>query len=392
MRRRTGLVGSIVLLGASLVAVAGVSAPPARADYTERWCGTPLVTPCIQSFTINGVAQTSSSPTGLVLDGPQTFTGYREVNLELEGVAPALSDDLVVVVNTGKTFDPQRMLGTIRLADVDRGTDASGNHLIRIAGKPVRWALGCNFDVWPWVCPTTASSDAVRFGGDIAQLTDPTDTSIGMYVGTNAYYNGIFFEEQPDGSHALTTDIAAPHYYADGSTVITGSIRFRVSYDLMRTDMGIPNPETLTSTSLAGAVKTPTGAPAAGKFVTWHDPDGGGFFIEASGFTFSRKQLLVDAARITPTRPALARTVRKTARRGVLVHTRALPRGARVTSYAAYCRSASGHVVRASGAAGSSVVVVTGLRRGKAYSCKVAANSKAGRGAWSAPRTLRARP
>ncbi|WP_278258746.1 hypothetical protein [Nocardioides convexus] len=272
-----------------------------------------------------------------------------------------------MVVNTGKTFDPQRMLGTMRLADVDRGTDASGNHLIRIAGKPVRWALGCNFDVWPWACPATASSDAVRFGGDIAQLTDPTDTSIGMYVGTNAYYNGIFFEEQPDGSHALTTDIAAPHYYADGSTVITGSIRFRVSYDLMRTDMGIPNPETLTSTSLAGAVKTPTGAPAAGKFVTWHDPDGGGFFIEASGFTFSRKRLLVDAARITPTRPALARTVRKTARRGVLVHTRALPRGARVTSYAAYCRSASGHVVRASGAPGSSVVVVTGLRRGRSY-------------------------
>ena len=100
-------------------------------------------------------------------------------------MAPALSDDLVVVINTGPSFDPQRMLGTMRLADVDRGVDGAGNHLIRIAGKPVRWALGCDFEPWPGTCPATASSDAVRFGGAIAQLSDPRDTSIGMYVGTS---------------------------------------------------------------------------------------------------------------------------------------------------------------------------------------------------------------
>jgi hypothetical protein len=394
MRARAGLV-SLALLGSSLAAVAGatvVASPASAGIFTERWC-VDVPAPCIQSFSINGVPQTSSSPVGLILDGPTDLGGYSEVNVELDpnGTMPALTDTLDVVVNTGTGFTPQRMFGTTKLADVDTSTDGSGNHLMEIVGKPVRWTTGCNFDVWPWTCKPKADTDYTRFSLDIAQLDDPTDTSIGSYVGTNAYYNGIFFEEQPDGSHALTTDIAAPHTYTD-DTVVTGSIRFRVSYALMRQDMGIPNPETLTSTSLVGAVRTPSGTSTTGAFTTWHDPDGGGFFIDASGFTFSRKKIVVDAARITPTRPTITRTKRLTTRAAVLTHTMSKARGARVTSYAATCRNRAGHVVRGTGLATRATVVVTGLRRGKAYTCQVVANSKAGRSLWSPKVGVRARP
>lgn len=387
MRTRAGLV-SLALLGSSLAAVAGatVVASPASA-VDERWCNIPEMTaPCIESLTVNGVPKTSGAN---VEAAPLDLGGYRELHPSVDVSGLATTDVIVLKVRTPFSFDPERAFGRYGLVDVDRGATESTNWF-QVTGTPVLWANGCDSEEeWPWPCPETATSNDQVFDIDLADLDDPAESTIGMYVGTNATYNGIFFDEQPDGTHALTTEVVAPHYYFGTTTPVVGSIRFRLSHRQMRSDMGIPNPETLTPTSLSGTINGGTGG---GAFTTWQDPDGGGFFIQASGFTFSLKKLKVRAARITPTRPTITRTKRLTTRTAVLTHTKALPRGAKVTSYSAVCRNSSGHVVRGLGSITRSTVVVSGLRRGRAYSCQVSANSKVGRSAWSPRATVRARP
>lgn len=379
--RRRAILASFALLGSSLAAIAGATtvASPASA-LSERWCAS-VPAPCIESLTVNGASLTS----GATVDLPEDLGGYQEMHPVVTAIT-APTDVVSVVVRTG-AFVPDRMLGRMGLTDVDTG-GAPGNRWIRIVGTPVLWAEGCVAGVWPWSCPSVATGDSLVFDADVAMLDDRTESTIGMYVGNNAAYNGIFFDEQPDGTHALTTEVVAPHLHSDGTTPVVGSIRYRLSYDQMRSDMGIPNPETLTPGSLSGTINGGTGG---GAFTTWHDPDGGGFFIQASGFTFSLKKIAVTAAHITPTRPVLTRAKRVGATRARLRHTVATPRGARVTGYVARCAPRRGAVVRGTGAASSAAVVVKGLRRGQAYTCRVAAQSRAGRGAWSAPVRLRSR-
>lgn len=378
--RRRAILTSFALLGSSLAAIAGATtvASPASA-LAERWCSS-VPAPCIESLTVNGVPKTS----GATVDLPTDLGGYREIHPVVTAIT-APTDVVDVVVRTG-SFVPDRMFGRMGLTDVDTG-GVPGDRWIRIVGSPVIWAEGCTAGAWPWPCPSVATADSLVLDADVAMLDDRTESTIGMYVGTNAAYNGIFFDEQPDGSHALTTEVVAPHTYHAGG-VVTGSIRFRLSYDQMRSDMGIPNPETLTPGSLSGTVNGGTGG---GAFTTWHDPDGGGFFIQASGFTFSLKKIKVTAAHITPTRPTLTRAKRVSASKARLRHTLATPRGARVTGYLARCTPKRGAVVRGTGAAASASVVVKGLRRATAYTCQVAAQSKAGRSAWSPGVRLRSR-
>jgi hypothetical protein len=384
MRRAT--LASFALLASSLAAVAGSSSPASASD--GPFCGpSPVPAPCIETLTVNGVTKTS----GAYVSGPTDEGGWHQLGFAV--TLPLAATDVVdVVIDGGTAFDPQRMFGRMGLDDVDTWTGPDGGHRMRIHGTPVTWANGCDSNTpWPWVCPADgiATSDDVVFDADIADFDDPAESTIGMYVGTDAAYNGIFFDEQPDGSHALTTEVVAPHLHADGTTPVVGDIRFRLSYAQMRSDMGIPNPETLTPGSLSGTIN---GGAGGGSFTTWHDPDGGGFFIEASGFTFSLKKLKVAAAHITPTRPTITRAKRVSATRAKLAHTVATPRGAKVTGYLATCTPRHGKTVRATGTASSAKVVVKGLHRGTAYQCKVAATSKAGRGAWSAPAKVKARP
>lgn len=377
---------SFLLLAASLVAVLGATSPPASADFESRWC-TSVPAPCIESFTVAGLPQT----TGLVLDSHDEFDGYREVNLELGELDVGTGDTLNVLINTGPGFIPDRMFGRMALQDVDTAT-SGGDHFIRIIGRPVRWADGCEADQpWPWPCDIHAPSESVVFGADIAMLDDRTETTIGMYAGTNAAFNGIFFDEQPDGTRALTTELVAPHTFSlsAGHEVITGSVRYRLSYRQMRLDMGIPNPETLVPGSLSGTIN---GGAGGGSFTTWHDPDGHGFFIQASGFTFSLKKIKVAAARINPTKPRITKTLRATSSRARVVHSYAKARGAEVTGYVARCSTSGGHTVQATGPADSTRIAVSGLRRGKAYYCRVAARSKAGPSAWSDRFRIAARP
>lgn len=376
---------SFLLLAASLVAVLGATSPPASADFETRWC-TSVPAPCVESYTVNGNPQA----TGVWLNDVGDLGGYREIGLEVSQVVPVGPEDtLSVVIRTGTTFIPDRMFGRMALHDVDTWS-SGGNHFIQITGNPVRWAHGCDFEEdWPWPCPETATGEEIAFGADIAMLDDRTETTIGMYAGTNAAFNGIFFDEQPDGTRALTTELVAPHFHIDGTTVIQGSVRYRLSYRQMRLDMGIPNPETLVPGSLSGTVN---GGFGGGGFTTWHDPDGGGFFIQASGFTFSLKRIKVAAARISPTKPTITRTLRVASSRARVVHTFSKARGAKVTGYLARCANAGGHRVQATGPADSTRIAVTGLQRGKAYNCRVAARSKVGPSAWSNRVRVAARP
>lgn len=393
MRRLLTLSGLLALVATSLAAAVSTTLAPAHAadTLTERWCVDGDPTPCIESFSVNGVPQVKGGTYRMlmtdIVSSLEFHPEYDNIILFMDPNHPAAVDDeLVVVINTGSTFVPDRLSGSMNLTDVDVSA-TGGAHRVAIAGSPVIWSEGCNGE-FPIVCTSESTNDTVRFETDIAWMKNRKESTIGQYVGTNAQYNGIFFLEQPDGTHALDTTVGAPHFREDGTTVVVGDITFRLSYAQMRSDMGIPNPETLTPGSLAGTINGGTGG---GSFTTWHDPDGGGFFIRASGFTFSTKRLKVRAARITPTRPTATSAQRVTARRGLVMHTFSSPRGARVTSYVALCRNRAGHRVSATGAWDSRRIVVTNLRRGKAYTCQVAARSKVGRSYYSNPIRIRAR-
>ncbi len=382
--RARAILTTLALLGSGLAALVGttsVTSPAAAAG--ERWCSE-VAAPCIVSLTVDGATRASGADVTLF----PAEEGYREM-VATVSAATSTSQVVEVVVRTGTDFVPDRVAGRMALLDVDPRRTPSG-HEVAIRAHPVRWAHGCdNAAGWPYPCPSTAQSNEIVLDADIEMLDDRTDTTIGMYAGTNATYNGIFFDELRDGSRALTTELVAPHFFAGGTTPVVGLVRYRLSYRQMRLELGIPDPETLTPTSLAGSVNN---GKAGGVFTTWHDPDGGGFFIQAGGFTFSVKRLKVTPARITPARPALTKATRLAAARARLVHGVASPRGAKVTGYVARCVSPRGHRVTATAPKDAAKVVVKGLRRGTAYTCKVAATSKAGKGAWSAPRKVAARP
>jgi hypothetical protein len=175
--------------------------------------------------------------------------------------------------------------------------------------------------------------------------------------------------------------MANSHQYDDSGALTTfvGQARFRLPYSFLRDDFGIPDPDTLTPSSLTGSVRKPDGSTAPGTFSVMQDPGGGAVYVSVSGVTFTVKQLRVKAGKIVPTKPTQVSATRTAARRGFVDFEPSKARGARPTGYAGRCVSGQ-HVVTASN---DNIVRFTGLKAGKAYDCKVRAKSEVGPGPWS---------
>lgn len=376
--------------GLTAVTLSSLAAPAHAADV-ERWCGPGVARPCIVSVKKNGTAldSTSSDVTVSTLD---TSAGYPNFTLIVNGqpdVPPSapLPDVWSVVLDTGASFEPQRIIGINGLDDIDIWTDSTtGHHMVRLTAQAVMWAAGCDSSgAWPWPCPTVATDSYPLLETEIADIDD-ADDFVGFYAGTNVTFNGIFMEHKADGTPYLSTEAVAPHYQHDGTTLVKGDIRFRVPYRMARNAFGIPDPDTVVPGSFAGTIN---GSETAGSFAVSQDPDGNGLFIDVTGFTFSLKRVKVARGVIVPTRNLITKTVRATGTRGKVTFTRSKPRGARVTGYQARCVAGS-HVVLAGG--GFPTIAVTGLHRGHAYDCRTRARSKAGPGPWSAIKRIPARP
>lgn len=387
-----------VVVASSMAAVAG----SAHATTDFRWCSDGGAKPCIVSFTRNGVGQPHTAGE-LDLDvSLQSTVDYGHtfnfsVNNDPDTPSPiplTTADAISFVLDTG-AHHPDYISGFEHQTDVDVWQDSgSGDWMLRVTGTPVRVGSGCNdAAAWPWPCPTVSGGDSIYFEGDVtAYKADVNQDFVGFYAGTNVTYNGIFMDTDSTGAKVLDMEAVAPQYFDDGTTPVTGSVHFRVPNVMLRDDFGIPDPSTMTAGSMSGTVNGSTAT-----FTIAQDPDGGGMYIDVSGFTFApppasprmrttltrvKRTIKVRVGTIKPTRPVITKAKRVSGRRIWLVHTLSTPRGAKVTGYVARCVNGSS-VLKGTAAATATGIGVSGLRAAKAYDCQVAATSKVGRSAWS---------
>jgi hypothetical protein len=114
----------------------------------------------------------------------------------------------------------------------------------------------------------------------------------------------------------------------------------------------------------------------------WQESGDDAMRVVIDGVPFSYRTFTVRRGTITPTRPSNVHAKRTAAYRGRVGFDLSTPRRARITGYQARCAAVSGtHVVWAT--ASGSPIVVTGLHQGRAYSCAVRAQSRAGASRWS---------
>jgi hypothetical protein len=386
MRRFVLLALGLLVAGGLAVIAPGTAQ---ASSFVERWCATSTAHPCIVSFTKNGVPVDPSSDLDMMTTSEDPLDWGHEFQFDLfnspDAGDPAYitpSDVVQVVFDTG-AYHPDVVEGFEHQTDVDIWHAASGDWMLRITGSPVRVAVGCDdTTTWPWTCPYTATDDLMNFEGDVTTYSGDVNPDFrGFYVGTNVTYGGIFFETDASGHQYIETTAVSPHEFTDHSTVV-GSIHFRLPYVMLQEDFGIPDPSTMTPGSMTGTVNGTTAS-----FDVAQDPDGGGIYVDVSGFTFTHRTIKVKAGLITPTRPVITSTERSSATQGVVRHTLSTPRGAKVTGYVARCASGRS-VVKGTGARTARGVVVRGLHAGWAYTCTVRATSKVGPSRASVAATL----
>jgi len=391
MRMSRALAVASLLLPA-VVAGAVVGGSPAQAGdpadvFVPRWCSGPTpLAPCVVSATLNSSPITNSSPdfditmTGALADGTDNYFQWQVEDIGSDSIET--TDTWSITFDTG-TLNPRYTEAYSGVPETTRTNDGDGTFKITYRAKPVVTTTGCDEDGgWPPSCTSTATSWTTQLSGEVH---DKSDFGNGYDRSQNADdVSGVFLETAGDGSPLLTSDMANSHQYDDSGTLRTfiGQARFRLPYAFLRDDFGIPNPETLTPGSLTGVVKRPDGSTAPGSFSVMQDPSGGAIYVDASGITFSVKQLRVRTGTIVPTKPTQVSATRTRPGRGFVDFEPSTPRGANVTGYAGKCVVVGGsHTVTATS---DNIVRFTGLRTGKAYDCKVRARSKAGAGPWSA--------
>lgn len=425
MRSRSLLV-SLALVSGGLAALTGTIAPTSSASSTleERWCAGPSTPrPCVTAFSRNGSAVAEGGAYVVQLNTPQPLDGGTYVNWQVvdsSGASTLAPGDTWSVTLDMGSMKPRYTEGYSGGTVVTRGGTA-GAYTVTIEGRSVRMAESCK-DEYPPVCqnPTPFASTATwrgvsgAFNGEIWDLEgDGGDASWRNGYDRSQSVDGVNdpdFAPTSDGGYRFSTETYnAATYDDDGSPATApkafrGEFKFRLPYSLMRQRLGVPDPDTLPVSLLSG---TTSGSGIDGTWTITKDASARVFYAEVvgvtypdtvSGRTFLRaasktqvRTLRVKRGVIVPFAPRSVSAVRTTTSRGRLSYAAARARGARPTGYSVRCVNLAGtHVVTASDTA--SPTVVTGLRTGKAYDCRVRAKSKAGPGIWSAKVRLAARP
>jgi hypothetical protein len=392
MSRLPRLVG-LGLIAATLVALPG---SPASAD-SEDWCSSGASTPCILSVTHDGTTVTKSDPTWQVdlwnpNPGHDVQWDLRESGLyELSSAA---SGRWAVTLDMG-TIVPRVNYGTGREGQVARLDDEDGTYRVTISAEPTLVVSGCDHSTYPWPCTETATSQAIRLGGQVTDWfnwEDPVQRSAfyGVDFWTNievsSFPPGVIYNDTT-GIAAMQLEFAAPHFETDGTTVHRGHFETVLPNDFLRENFFIPDPSTMTPASLVVAGGGPISTTTVRK-----DSASSPMEIEVTDMTFTIRKLRVRTGTVVPTRPTDLRASRVAARVGKVGYDLAQARGARVTGYLARCVSPGGDVVKARRAGNASPVRLEGLQRGTRYTCQVRAQSKVGPGPWSGKVALPRRP
>ena len=410
------------LLGTSGLAVMTVSAPAQAASHQLKPCADGVPRPCVVSFTRNGTAPPPELELlGIAVeegaDQRVSFSVFKNGGDGFELGAAARSDTFSVTLDMG-TWTPSIASGKGRDAEVVRQEVGSG-HLVTVTAKPVLVAGQCDQSAWPWRCPEAdvVVKDPAKFNNvqwdatwsvqvsNAGFVSDPK-TQKSLY-GLDYFYNfaatgippRVQFSGPDDAIASLEIEVANRRYLDDLTTLVNGHAEMRIPDTFLKYGYGISDPSSVTGSSLA------VSGPGSGASVSiTHEKDSVRVLID--GMTFpdamiadgelrqrpagaSAKVIKVERGVITPTKVGVSSTDRVAPGKGKVMAKKAHARGAKITGYQARCTSGRAAVTARSK---TRAVVVTGLRTGTTYQCKVRALSKAGSAAYGSAKQLAARP
>ena len=377
---------TVALLASGLAAL---PATPARA--TSWFCSDGVAPPCVVSATLNGAEVPSNDPDWAVMIVPHNHDGFKDALWSVSRYDSAhMGDDSLDDV-WRITFDVGTVIPRVAFmrgkdGNTIRTDDGDGTYKVSVRGTPVVVSAGCSQASWPWTCPEVATSEwngyldgqITNYGG----WEDPVQRNA-MY-GMN-YYTNIDATELPPqvvsdpetGTDYLSIALANPHFRMDEQTLARGFFNMEIPNAFLREVYGIDAPATLTANGLAPTI-------GSGTVTVAQSADDDSMLVDASDITFSMRRLRVKRGVITPTRPTAVRASRPGVHRGKVAFDAARARGSRITGYRAECVARRGdHVVTAR--ADASPIIVSELRDGVGYDCRVRAGSLAGPGRWSEP-------
>jgi hypothetical protein len=423
----------LLVLGGGTAAVGiGTASAGVIPSTPVPWCSDDPTPPCFLVGTHDGTTM-KGDPTWSVSGQSFTLDGAKEISFSVEydadGAGPgfpsadlgfaALGDTFVIRLDTGTTV-PRLVTGKGTGVTTSRIDHGDGTYQVQVTAHPVTVSGQCDQGAWPWTCWEWATwpndSENGQWDGyldgqvsDFGQWTDAAerDATYGMDYWTNAAATDIPPQVVPDPANPdysfLQVDLANRRFYEDGVTLVQGTGRMRIPNSFLQLAYGIPNPATMTGSSLVGTLS----GGGAGTIHVYQNATDTAMMVDFDAVTFpaaatphartaqaaasSVRALKVKRGVIVPTRAHNVHAKRVSTHRGRVLFDPASPRGARITGYQARCVRLSGGgplVARAS----SSPVVMTGLAAGRAYDCRVRATSRAGAGPWSSTVRLRAHP
>lgn len=375
------------------LALAGSAAAQGPSVFCDD--GTPE--PCVESATVNGTPVTDTHPDWDILLTDRSVAGATGLYFAILRVdtgvfdlgAAALGDTWSVTIRTG-AVDP-------RYASI-RGLPGSvirGPGTVTVVASPIVITNGCTPSGPTWTCPETALTDwdAYLDGEvtDFGQWTDPSQRE--SFRGYDLFSNIDVLsapieivEDTATGSPRLLIRLANSHFRVDGVTEVVGFARHRIPVSFLDEVYGIDDPASLTSSGLTVELSG-GGSGSVTSFV-----DGGAVVVDATGLSFSRRTIRIDAGHVTPRRPTDVTAIRVGPARARIVYDGARSRGSSITRHVARCVAVDGDDVARSSVRGDRRIVVRGLDAGVEYRCRVRAVSAAGPGRWSAPARLAPTP
>jgi hypothetical protein len=395
----------------------------ARADgvsSAQVWCSQPgHLVPCVLSATRDAgsgpVSVEYGDPTWDVYTAASSSEGGTYVDWSVYNVAniddsfdlgdAAVSDTWTIALDLGNRI-PRRAFARGDGMTFTRQQQPDGTWHVTIAGHPARMTSSdphsatdadCRTDTWPWSCRAKAFTERVFFSGGFGDQGQWYPVSQrASFFGMNTFSN-IEVVDDPQAKRNQLTDqlelvvyLANPHYLSDGVTLAKGFLHMQLPRGFLKTMFGIDDPATVTTSGVKVTYVAANGTVStSGTMSIRIDPKTRDVLIDATGITFSAKAMHVKRGVIVPTRPGHLYGKRTGVHRARLYFTKSRARGARLTGYTARC-SAYRSVVTVNGAA--SPILVTGLRAGVAYTCKVRARSTAGPSAWSLSAKVPRRP
>jgi hypothetical protein len=398
-RRTSGFLATFALIASGLTTL-GASTPAAAVvpvtDGTIAYC-TASAPPCLERFTRDG-ADVSPSAYRIQWNQVQPKLGYYTWYFA-KYVPDAWRTDMgadeeghtfKVTFNFG-TFNPRTFFGQGAPAGdtpVYRALSGGAFHLT-VSSSPIYRLTGCNNNVDPVTCPTAAPdvdqeahgyldggvNDARWFG----ETTAEHNLVAGMWELRNAEAGGgapILTADPVTGAQALNFTLQNVHQ-SFGGVPFHGFQHLRLPNAMLHDVYGIPDPDTMTSTSLRTTI-------TGGSSIITITPEAGhhAMLIDLPDVTFSLRKVKVRLGIIVPTAPTHLKTWRISNSTGRIYFVKSYPRGARVTGYSALCANAS--TIKTASGTGTSITFTNISPGGARWICKVRAKSKAGYSPWSA--------